>query len=136
MCSLWPGGAVRAAAAHRFLSCLRSYRDRHAWTTDPEPAREQNQPAGLFVNGNRKLHGANQDSPDAADADTALSPGEPDRKDADPAMRAELDGCDRVQLSASRSIEARPDSVSPKPELELADRAAAGCVELVRVIDG
>jgi len=40
--------------------------------------------------------------------------------------RAELDGCDRVQLSASRSREARPDSVSPKPELELADRAAAG----------
>jgi DNA-binding transcriptional LysR family regulator len=38
----------RAAAAHRFLSCLRSYRDRHAWTTDPEPARDQNRPAGLF----------------------------------------------------------------------------------------
>jgi hypothetical protein len=37
----------RAAAAHRLLSCLRSYRDLHAWTTDPEPARDQNQPAGL-----------------------------------------------------------------------------------------
>jgi len=25
----------RAAVAHRFLSCLRSYRDRHSWTTTP-----------------------------------------------------------------------------------------------------
>jgi DNA-binding transcriptional LysR family regulator len=32
----------RAAAAHRFLSYLRSYRDRHSWATDPESAPDQN----------------------------------------------------------------------------------------------
>ena len=42
---------------------------------------------------------------------------------------------DGPRLSASRSREARPDSVSPKPELELADRATAGRGELVRVVD-
>jgi DNA-binding transcriptional LysR family regulator len=38
----------QAAAADRFLSYLRSYRDQHAWTTSPEPAPDRNRPASLL----------------------------------------------------------------------------------------
>ena len=42
------------AAAHRFLSYLRTYRDQHAWTTAPGPAPDHNQTRKLTVNGSRE----------------------------------------------------------------------------------